>query len=110
MGFVFSKLFGEKQAKIVMIGLNNAGKTSLLYRMQLGDLIQTAPTTSFNYEELTVNQINFKIWDLAGQRQIRKYWKSYYEGCKAVVFVVDCSDRAKLEQAGEEFDAVLTDK
>jgi len=65
MGFVFSKILSafasktDEEVKIVMIGLNNAGKTTILYKMNIGEVIQTAPTTSFNTEVVKHNNVNF---------------------------------------------------
>mgnify|MGYP003592826655 CR=1 FL=1 len=110
MGNFFRNLFGgAKDMKIVMLGLNNAGKTTLLYKLNLGEVIQTAPTTSFNTETVTHDSVKFQVWDLAGQSGIRPYWKSYYPGSSGVVFVIDATDRDRLKTSVEEFTTLLTE-
>lgn len=72
MGFVFSKILQrfssqkDIEVKVVMIGLNNAGKTTILYKLNIGEVIQTAPTTSFNTEIVQHDNVKFQVWDLAG--------------------------------------------
>jgi len=100
---VFGKLFGKKEYRIVMLGLNNAGKTSILLKMNLGEFIQVAPTTAFNYETVEQNNIKFHIWDLAGQKGIRPYWRSYYPDTEAAIFVIDSTDKERMKVAKEEF-------
>lgn len=90
-----------------MIGLNNAGKTTILYKMNIGEVIQTAPTTSFNTETVQHENVKFQVWDLAGQTSIRPYWKSYYPGTSGVIFVIDSSDRERLKIASDEFQTLL---
>ena len=112
MGNFFANLFNKttQPAKIVMIGLNNAGKTTILYKMNLGEVIQTAPTTSFNTEIVEHNNTKFQVWDLAGQKGIRPFWNSYYSGTNAIIFVIDSSDRERLEIASEEFQLLLLEE
>lgn len=100
---IFGNLFGKKEFRILMLGLNNAGKTSILFKMNLGEFIQVAPTTAFNVETVDYNNIKFQIWDLAGQKGIRPYWKSYYPDTQAIIFVIDSTDQARMKVAKEEF-------
>lgn len=83
MGFWISKLmsyFGEKEARILILGLDNAGKTTILYRLHLGEVVSTIPTIGFNLETVTYKNIKFSVWDLGGQTSIRPYWRCYYMG------------------------------
>ena len=78
MGFWFSKflqLFGEKEARILVLGLDNAGKTTILYRLQVGEVVSTIPTIGFNVETVQYKNIKFQVWDLGGQTSIRPYWR-----------------------------------
>ena len=86
-----------------MLGLNNAGKTSILFKMNMGEFIQVAPTTAFNVETVEQNNVKFQIWDLAGQKGIRPYWKSYYPDTQAIIFVIDSTDTDRMKVAKEEF-------
>ncbi|CAA0809698.1 ADP-ribosylation factor 3 [Striga hermonthica] len=68
---LFSSLFGNKEARILVLGLDNAGKTTILYRLQMGEVVSTIPTIGFNVETVQYNNIKFQVWDLGGQTSIR---------------------------------------
>uniref|UniRef100_K3YKF0 Uncharacterized protein n=1 Tax=Setaria italica TaxID=4555 RepID=K3YKF0_SETIT len=70
---LFSSLFGNREARILVLGLDNAGKTTILYRLQMGEVVSTIPTIGFNVETVQYNNIKFQVWDLGGQTSIR-YW------------------------------------
>lgn len=108
MGTVFSSvwsMFNRNQPyKLLILGLNNAGKTSILYHLQLGHNITTQPTLGGNTEQLVIpsgsgSTINFSCWDLGGQEQLRSYWRLYYENTDAVIFVIDAAERSRFPQA-----------
>ncbi|KAH7832550.1 Arf1e [Monocercomonoides exilis] len=92
----FAKFTSKKPSRIVMIGLDAAGKTSVLYRLKLGENVMSNPTLGFNVEEVQFENLKFNIWDVGGQKKIRALWEHYYEGCNAVVYVVDCADRVRI--------------
>lgn len=93
----------------MILGLDNAGKTTLLYRLKIGEVVTTVPTIGFNVESVTYKNLNFNVWDLGGQTSIRPYWRCYYANTAAVVFVVDATDHARLETAAEELQAMLNE-
>jgi ADP-ribosylation factor-like protein 1 len=111
MGGLFSKIldrFGGKQkARILILGLDAAGKTTILYRLQLGEVVSTAPTIGFHVEELTYKNVSFSVWDLGGQSSLRRCWRGYFSNTAAVVFVVDCVDRDRFPVARAELDECL---
>ena len=110
MGFWFSKflqLFGEKEARILVLGLDNAGKTTILYRLQVGEVVSTIPTIGFNVETVQYKNIKFQVWDLGGQTSIRPYWRCYYPNTQAIIYVVDSTDAERLDTTKEEFHAIL---
>jgi len=114
MGVVISRawrsLFGGERSKIVIIGLNNAGKTTVLYRLHLGQVIQTQPTIGSNVEEVRHDNITFQAWDLGGQESLRANWATYFEDTDAIVFVVDSNDVDNLVLAKMElFNTVLAE-
>ncbi|KRH02913.1 hypothetical protein GLYMA_17G066400v4 [Glycine max] len=113
MGIVFTKLFsslfGNKEARILVLGLDNAGKTTILYRLQMGEVVSTIPTIGFNVETVQYNNIKFQVWDLGGQTSIRPYWRCYFPNTQAIIYVVDSSDVDRLVIAKEEFHAILED-
>jgi len=95
--------------RILILGLDNAGKTTILYRLQNDseESIQTIPTIGFNVEVLQYKNIKFQVWDLGGQTSIRPYWRCYYPNTDAVIFVVDSCDTARLAVARQELLAML---
>lgn len=114
MGVVISrawrKLFGSERSKIVIIGLNNAGKTTILYKLHLGQVILTQPTIGSNVEEVQHDNISFQCWDLGGQESLRANWAAYFEETDAIVFVVDSTDVENLVLAKMElFNTVLAE-
>ena len=97
-----------KPTSMLILGLDNAGKTQILYCMKLGEAIQnTMPTMGFNIEEITYKNLTFKAWDLGGQTRFRQMWHHYYEGCDAVIFVIDSNDRDRFKEAKNELHALL---
>jgi small GTP-binding protein len=75
-----------------MVGLDSAGKTTLLYRMKIGngfDSIRTVPTIGFNVEEYSYKNLKMSIWDVGGQDKIRMQWKHFYNNTSGVIFVID---------------------
>lgn len=114
MGVSISKLFsgliwGKKDIRILILGLDNAGKTTLLYRLKMGEVVTTIPTIGFNVESVQYGSLTFDVWDLGGQTSIRPYWRSYYANTAAVVFVVDATDVERLEVAADELRSMLNE-
>ncbi|KAF1334193.1 hypothetical protein FI667_g2224, partial [Globisporangium splendens] len=111
MGIMFSKvfasLFGSKEVRILILGLDNAGKTTILYRLQADEIEQTVPTIGFNMETLQYKNIKFQVWDLGGQTSIRPYWRCYYPNTDAIIYVVDSADVDRLNIAKQELHAML---
>ena len=108
---LFSKLiWTKKEIRILILGLDNAGKTTLLYRLKIGEVVTTIPTIGFNVESVTYKNLNFNVWDLGGQTSIRPYWRCYYSNTAAVVFVIDSCDTERLGTAGEELRAMLEEE
>ena len=84
---VFQSLFGSKEVRILILGLDNAGKTTILYKLQNeaeDEEVMTIPTIGFNVETLQYKNIKFQVWDLGGQTSIRPYWRCYYQNTNAV--------------------------
>ena len=74
-----------------------AGKTSILYRLKLGQPKRTVPTIGFNVETLEYKNIAFTVWDVGGQEKLRALWRHYFAATQALIFVVDSSDRGRLQ-------------
>ncbi|KAI9021646.1 ARF/SAR [Phycomyces nitens] len=107
---LFSRLFGKKEAKILMVGLDGAGKTTILYQLKLKKTIQTIQTVVFNVEFVDYKNIKFNVWDLGGQLKIRNLWRHYYTGTQCLVFVVDAHDHERIAEASRELHRVLSDQ
>eukprot|EP00030_Apusomonadida_sp_AF-17_P001096 a179338_11.p1 GENE.a179338_11~~a179338_11.p1 ORF type:complete len:204 (-),score=52.34 a179338_11:121-705(-) len=109
MGLLFAKLWkrlskAEVEHKIVMIGNANAGKTTTLYKLVLGEAIATAPTVGSNVEELTYKNVKFVVWDLGGQESLKRTWETYYSNTSAIILVIDSTDvEAMTSTRGELF-------
>merc|ERR1719359_2360067 len=95
--------------RILMVGLDAAGKTTILYKLKLGEVVTTIPTIGFNVETLEYRNISFTVWDVGGQDKIRKLWRHYYQDTDGLIFVVDSSDRDRIEDAREELEKMLAE-
>jgi len=97
-----------KNAKICFLGLDNAGKTTLL-SMMTEDRLTTciAPTLYPNHEELYVGNIKFSAYDLGGHETARRIWRDYYSNVDGIVFIVDAADRTRFSEVQEELTHLL---
>ena len=87
--------------------MQNAGKTTILYRLSLGQLVKTTPTIGSNVEELTYNNVKFQAWDLGGQESNRSLWDVYYMSTDAIVYVIDSQDDEYFEESKAQFHKLL---
>ncbi|CAF1312131.1 unnamed protein product [Rotaria magnacalcarata] len=110
MGSAFGSIFGRKRYRILMLGLDNAGKTSILSRLHLNEMRSTVPTIGFTVESVTLDRVQFTVWDVGGQDKIRPLWRHYYTGSQGLIFVVDSSDYERLDEARRELERVLIDR
>ena len=100
----------NKSARIVFLGLDNAGKTTLLHTLRDGKVIVHEPTRHPQADELVIGNIRFKTHDLGGHAAARRLWKQYFTGIDGVVFLVDTTDHARIKEAGEELSALLMEE
>jgi len=94
---LFNRLFGSEEKRIVMVGLDAAGKTTILYKLKLGEVVTTIPTIGFNVETVEYKNISFTVWDVGGQDKIRPLWRHYYTGTNGIIFVVDSADAERID-------------
>jgi small GTP-binding protein len=106
---LMTRLFGATEYRILMLGLDAAGKTTILYKLKLGEMVTTIPTIGFNVETVQYRNINFTVWDVGGQSKLRPLWRHYYQGTQALIFVVDSNDPARFELAAQELSLLLSD-
>lgn len=113
MGIYVSKLFqgllGRKEMRILMVGLDAAGKTTILYKLKLGEIVHTIPTIGFNVETVEYKNISFTVWDVGGQDRIRPLWRYYFQNTQGIIFVVDSNDRDRIGEAREELMRMLSE-
>mmetsp|Transcript_87751 Transcript_87751/g.284059 ORF Transcript_87751/g.284059 Transcript_87751/m.284059 type:complete len:186 (+) Transcript_87751:38-595(+) len=98
---------GQQRAKLLLLGLDAAGKTTVLHRLKLQQHVRTIPTIGFNVESVECGGFRLTIWDVGGQEILRKLWQHHYRGAQGVVFVVDSSDRSRVQEAAEELHRLL---
>lgn len=99
---------GKHEARILMLGLDAAGKTTILYKLKLGETVSSIPTIGFNVETVSpVKNVTFTVWDVGGQDKIRPLWKHYFHNTEGLVYVVDSADKERFNEAKEELYWIL---
>jgi ADP-ribosylation factor 1/2 len=127
--------FGKKEMRILMVGLDAAGKTTILYKLKLGEgelcvgiwveafqsvqlltnvsfpvlVVTTIPTIGFNVETVEYKNISFTVWDVGGQDKIRPLWRHYYQNTQGLIFVVDSNDSDRIDAARDELHRMLNE-
>ncbi|KAM3857264.1 ADP-ribosylation factor-like protein 11 [Diretmus argenteus] len=97
--------------QVVLMGLDSAGKSTLLAKLLTGEVMETSPTIGFNVGTLDLNKkTSLTLWDVGGQTNMRPNWRFYLDGCRALVFVVDSSDPARMPEAKKALKKVLGDE
>ncbi|CAH1104955.1 unnamed protein product [Psylliodes chrysocephalus] len=119
MGLLFAKLwslFGNEEHKIVIVGLDNAGKTTILYQFLMNEVVHTSPTIGSNVEEVVWRNIHFIMWDLGGQQSLRAAWSTYYTNTEGLVISVfehgnqNSTDKERLTVIREELYKMLANE
>ena len=114
MGSALAKFYsvfkGTTEARICMIGLDGAGKTTVLYKLRLNEVCTTIPTIGFNVERVEYKNLTMTIWDIGGQAKLRRLWHHYFEASNGVIFVVDSMDAERVKDVKEELHAAMADE
>ncbi|CAF2555625.1 unnamed protein product [Rotaria sp. Silwood2] len=110
MGNTIRSIFGKKRYRILMVGLDNAGKTSVLSHLRLQEFRSTMPTIGFTVETIILENVHFTVWDVGGQDKIRPLWRHYYTGSQGLIFVVDSTDYERIDEACRELQKILNDR
>ncbi|KAF8826320.1 hypothetical protein HHX47_DHR5000223 [Lentinula edodes] len=97
----------EKEMRILFLGLDNAGKTTILKKLNGEDIMNTSPTLGFNIKTFVHGKYTLNIWDVGGQRTLRPYWRNYFEQTDALVWVVDSGDRMRMSDCRDELNSLL---
>lgn len=117
MGIVYSLMkealdsfYSTHDAKILMLGLDGAGKTTVLYKLKLNEAVSTVPTIGFNVETVKPTKgVSFTVWDVGGQEMLRPLWRHYFQGCSGLIYIVDSSDTDRISLAKEELQWILSE-
>ena len=117
MGLWLSSLFDSllqlgqyKDRRILLLGLDGAGKTTILYKLKLNETVESCPTIGFNVETVSPRKgVTFTVWDVGGQDKIRPLWKHYFRDADGLMFVVDSLDVGRVSEAQKELNGLLSD-
>ncbi|XP_027945674.1 putative ADP-ribosylation factor-like protein 5C isoform X3 [Eumetopias jubatus] len=110
MGQLIAKLmgiFGNQEHKVIIVGLDNAGKTTILYQFLMNEVVHTSPTIGSNVEEIVLRKTHFLVWDIGGQEALRSTWNTYYSNTEFIILVIDSTDRDRLPTTREELYKML---
>jgi len=107
MGNAFSE--ADKPKRLLMVGLDASGKTTMLYAMQMGEVVTTIPTIGFNVETVSNPKLHATVWDVGGKDKIRSLWGHFYKGSEGLIFVVDSNDRDRIEQCRNELERMCAE-
>ncbi|CAN1269150.1 ADP-ribosylation factor 1 [Linum perenne] len=91
---LFDAFFGNTEMRVVMLGLDAAGKTTILYKLHIGEVLSTVPTI---------------VWDVGGQEKLRPLWRHYFNNTDGLIYVVDSLDRERIGKAKAEFQSIIKD-
>ncbi|KAI8378596.1 ADP-ribosylation factor family-domain-containing protein [Blakeslea trispora] len=112
---LYHHLTRKEEYYVLIIGLDNAGKTTLLERIKsiyTGtnglDPDKIAPTVGLNIGKVNIKSSRINFWDLGGQKDLHSIWERYYSECHAIVFVVDSTDPVRLEDCRDTFEKLIT--
>lgn len=100
----------EREVRILILGLDNAGKTTIVKKLNGEDIDAISPTLGFNIQALDYKDYKLNLWDVGGQRSIRAYWRNYFEETDALIWVVDSADRLRFEDCRIELHKLLTEE
>lgn len=101
-GALWTCVSKKKDVRILFVGLDAAGKTTILYKLKLGEVVTTIPTIGFNVEQIEHQGVNICCWDVGGKDKVRPLWRHYFPGTDVLVYIVDSNDRDRAEEAGQE--------
>eukprot|EP00922_Rhytidocystis_sp_ex-Travisia-forbesii_P032245 GHVS01047957.1.p1 GENE.GHVS01047957.1~~GHVS01047957.1.p1 ORF type:complete len:186 (-),score=28.40 GHVS01047957.1:429-986(-) len=100
----------EKEMRWLMLGLDNAGKTTIVKKFMCEDVYSISPTLGFNINTVQYKTFNLNIWDVGGQKSLRSYWRNYFEETEGVVWVVDAADIPRISDCKQELHSLLKEE
>lgn len=99
--------FWTIRCRVVILGLDSSGKTTLLYKLQRNEVVETEPTVGLNIETLWHKNMEITAVDFGGTAYLRPTWRVYLRDTHAVIFGVDATDRERLAKAARELQQLL---
>ncbi|GMH42019.1 hypothetical protein BSKO_09938 [Bryopsis sp. KO-2023] len=100
----------DGEARILVLGLDNAGKTTILKKLSEEDISTITPTQGFNIKSLIHDGFKLNVWDIGGQKSIRPYWRNYFDSTDSLVYVIDSADRKRIEECASELGQLLEEE
>lgn len=100
----------DKDARILVLGLDNSGKTTIIRSLSDESILQVSPTQGFNVKSLIQGGFKLNVWDVGGQKSIRPYWRNYFNNTDGIVYVIDSADRRRMEETGIEIHQLLEEE
>eukprot|EP00735_Rhodelphis_limneticus_P006977 TRINITY_DN19454_c0_g1::TRINITY_DN19454_c0_g1_i1::g.17175::m.17175 TRINITY_DN19454_c0_g1::TRINITY_DN19454_c0_g1_i1::g.17175 ORF type:complete len:193 (-),score=42.08,sp/A8ISN6/ARL3_CHLRE/60.11/4e-77,Arf/PF00025.16/8.1e-63,SRPRB/PF09439.5/1.5e-13,G-alpha/PF00503.15/0.0046,G-alpha/PF00503.15/7.6e-07,Gtr1_RagA/PF04670.7/3.2e-11,MMR_HSR1/PF01926.18/9.4e-10,Miro/PF08477.8/3.7e-09,Ras/PF00071.17/6.9e-09,AAA_18/PF13238.1/0.00049,AAA_18/PF13238.1/2e+03,AAA_17/PF13207.1/0.0023,GTP_EFTU/PF00009.22/34,GTP_ len=100
----------ESEYRILLLGLDNAGKTTILKALAEEEISHVMPTQGFNIKSIHKDGFKLNVWDIGGQKSIRPYWRNYFESTDCLVYVIDSADHRRLVETGEELQRLLEEE
>ena len=92
------------------MGLDTAGKPTIVKKITGAHISKISPTLGFNISSLHLNDYRLNVWDVGGQKTLRTFWRNYFEKTDALVWVVDSTDVARLQDCKNELDVILKEE
>ncbi|CAD6194950.1 unnamed protein product [Caenorhabditis auriculariae] len=100
-----------REIRILLLGLDNAGKTTILKQLSTEDISNVTPTKGFNVKTVAAaGDVRLNVWDIGGQRAIRPFWSNYFENTDALIYVIDSSDRKRFDETSVELMELLEEE
>ena len=106
---VYERFGSTTPVRLLLLGLDAAGKTTILYKLKLNETVSTIPTIGFNVENVQYKNLEFNCWDVGGQTTLRPLWQHYFQNVQGLIFVVDSNDRERIQEAAEVFSFLAND-
>jgi ADP-ribosylation factor-like protein 3 len=100
----------DKEYRVLLLGLDNSGKTTALRQLAEEDVTHITPTQGFNIKSVQTEGFKLNVWDIGGQKSICPYWKNYYSNTDGLIYMIDSADRARADETAEELASLLEEE